>query len=107
MSLGIGALKEKVKGICESTIDSVLANRKYNPEASIEWANNISNNVATKLREFEGYKYFVNTCLVTREGTALNISGACLWNPEKDGAVVAKKEVGDMIAIVTAFFLNV
>jgi len=99
---------EEVRGIVDeiskTMISEILEGKNYNAETAVEWANNISNKIVTKLKDTENYKFFVTTIIMCKGESGLTMAGACLWNSERDGSSVIKQEIDDMVCIVNTFF---
>lgn len=105
--LGMDEVKNRCKDSSVASISEILNGKKYSMEAATDWTNLISNMVVQKMKEVDGYKFFVTTIIMNKGETGLTMAGACLWNSEKDGSHVEKQEIEDMVAIVNIFFSQV
>ena len=105
--MSLDEVRQHVDKVAEAVIEDVLGKEEYNADKAIEWTNNISNLVVEKLKEKEGFKFFVTTILFSKGDSGLTMAGACLWNSEKDGSAVLKKDINDMNAIVNVFFSTI
>ena len=104
MSKTVEEVKKIIENVANNVIQNIIGGKAYNQENSVEWANSISNTVVTELKSTENYKFFVTTIIMCKGESGQTMAGACLWNSEKDGTCVVKREIEDMVCIVNVFF---
>lgn len=102
------SIREQVEYLAEENCLELLETHKYNSQLAIHWCNDIAQKMVKALRKSEGrYKWFVTAIIVPKGDSGLSMSGACLWDSEKDGSHVKKIDINDMICIVQTFFVSI
>lgn len=98
------ALGEMASSLTRDTLNGYLESKKYNPNKTSEWVDNINNQIIAQLRELSpNFKYLVSTTLLQKVGAGLHVEAATFWDSTSDGSITVKYENDTLIAISIVF----
>lgn len=100
-------IRKNIEAFADQSSTEVLENAKFDSQMSVQWCNDISTKMVSLLKnESDKFKWIVTTIIMAKGDSGLGMSGAALWDSERDGTAIKKTELNDMTCIVQVSYIS-
>ena len=105
-ALDFAELRDEVCSVIQRSILAILDKKTFQASSTNSWVDDVNAQVLTGLREASpNFKYVVSCMIAQKNGSGLQCTSSCFWDPETDGSCTVRWENKTMSVVVVVFGL--